>query len=290
MKDIIITSFTDPLCVWCWATESVFRAIETRYPGVEIRTVMGGMIRDMNDFSDPDNGIDGAPDQVDAQIAAHWAESEHIHGMPVETNGFSLFARGEPSSYPQNIAYKAAQIASPARADRFLHALRAATIAQARGTSQPDVLREIAGEAGVDVAAFTRAIQDGSARRAFRVDLALTQSAGVSVFPTFLVKSSTAREMILRGYNRLEDFQRVFERLTGGGLRPLPSPPDADVLKWLMNKSGPLAMEEVFNAFDFNSRGEAESWVNALVADGLYTKQPAGTGFLITPVSKLRSQ
>lgn len=283
MKDIIITSFTDPLCVWCWATEPVFRAIETRYPTVEIRTVMGGMIRDMNDFSDPNNGIDAGPDGVDAQIAHHWLESAPVHGMPVEADGFALFKKGPPSSFPQNIAYKAAQIATPARADRFLHAVRAATIAQAKITSLPEVLSGIARESGVDVPAFERALTDGSAERAFKMDIALAQSVGVSVFPTFLVKSSAAREMVLRGYNRLHDFKQVFDRLTGGELQPLASPPDADVLAWLADSHGPLAMEEVFKAFDFDSRAQADNWVDKLVKDGLYTREPAGTGFLLTP-------
>ncbi len=290
MKDLIITSFTDPLCVWCWATEPVFRAIETRYPTVEIRTVMGGMIRDMNDFSDPANGIDAGPDQVDGQIAAHWLESSPIHGMPVKAEGFSLFKKGPPSSYPQNIAYKAAQIATPNRADRFLHAVRAATIAQARITSMPDVLRDIARASHVDVDAFDRALEDGSAENAFKMDLALAQSLGVSVFPTFIVKSSAAREMILRGYNRLYDFKRVFDRLTDGRLQPLASPPDRDVLDWLLDKSGPMAMEEVFKAFDFDSREQADDWVNSLTASGAYVQHPAGNGFLLAKAGENSAQ
>lgn len=35
---IIITSFTDPVCTWCWGTEPIFRKLETHFPGqIEFR-------------------------------------------------------------------------------------------------------------------------------------------------------------------------------------------------------------------------------------------------------------
>jgi len=38
MKRIVITNFTDPVCVWSWGTEPVFRALETHHPDqVEFR-------------------------------------------------------------------------------------------------------------------------------------------------------------------------------------------------------------------------------------------------------------
>ena len=59
MKCITITNFTDPVCIWCWGTEPIFRALETHYPDlVEFRYVMGGLVYDINNFADRDNGID----------------------------------------------------------------------------------------------------------------------------------------------------------------------------------------------------------------------------------------
>lgn len=58
MKPIVITNYSDPVCVWCWGTEPIFRAMETHYPDLfSIRYVMGGMVRDLSDFNDEENGI-----------------------------------------------------------------------------------------------------------------------------------------------------------------------------------------------------------------------------------------
>ena len=60
MKPIVITNYSDPVCVWCWGTEPIFRAMETHYPDLfSIRYVMGGMVRDLSDFNDEENGIGG---------------------------------------------------------------------------------------------------------------------------------------------------------------------------------------------------------------------------------------
>ena len=42
------------------------------------------------------------------------------HGMPVEVNGFKLFTEETSSTYPMNIAFKAAQFQSNDLAKKFL--------------------------------------------------------------------------------------------------------------------------------------------------------------------------
>lgn len=282
MKDFIITSYTDPVCVWCWATEPVYRALETRYPGqIEFRYVTGGLVRDLDDFEDPDNHISSKDPDFNHQVASHWAQSASIHRMPIRVEGFRLFDQEHPSSYPQNVAYKAAQIASPRLAAKYLRLLRVYTLARAGLTSHRDVQLEIAREAGLDMDAFTRALDDGSAQHAFQTDLALTASAGAAVFPTFSVKNIRAQEVMMRGYNTRTDFENVFRQLNGDTLSPLPSPPDTDILDWLLTEHGALTEEEVVQAFDFASRKEAERWMQGLFDGGHYRKEPAGTSFLL---------
>ena len=282
MERIIITSFTDPVCVWCWASEPVFRALETRYPGqIELRQVMGGLVKDYRDFQDPDNHIDSGEADFNAQVMAHWLQTQPRHRMPIEPEGFQLFRDQQPSSYPQNIACKAAQLTAPDRAEKYLRLMRLATLAEARQTGSREVQLQLASEAGIDPAAFESALKDGSALRAFQTDLGLMQAMGVSVFPTFRVKSSTARQMMMRGYNTLKDFENVFQELTGGTLKPLPSPPEEEVLRWLILSRGPLSQEEIYAAFDFADRAEADGWVKALVAAGDYQMQPIGQSYLV---------
>lgn len=283
MEKIIITNFTDPVCVWCWATEPVFRALETRYPSVQVRYVMGGLVRDLSDFQDEDNHISSDEGDLNPQIMQHWLETYPLHRMPVEPEGFRLFTEETPSSYPQSIAYKAAQIADPKGADRYLRSLRAASIAQARPTGKQEVLLQLAEEAGIDIGAFQQALQSGAAEKAFQTDLGITQAMGADVFPTFQLKSSTARQVWMRGYNTREDFEKVFAQLTDSHLDPLPSPPDTDILDWLLERFGNQSPEEIYQAFDFESREQAHAWTEDLIKQGKYRKQNAGQSYFLLP-------
>ena len=282
MKEIIITNFTDPVCVWCWGTEPVLRALETRYPGdIEVRYVMGGLVKDISDFDDPANGIGGDISLINGQVASHWQESADRHGMPIMTENFRLFSTEYPSTYPLNIACKAAQLASPGLANRYLRRLREATLTQAQLTNRQPVLDALAREVGIDMTAFEQALRDGSAKRAFQTDLGLGQALGVSAFPTFLVKSAQARQILMRGFNTRQDFERVIAQLTDGELKPLASAPEEEVLMWLLNIHGSLAREEVFQAFDFDSREEADRFLQPLIDKGRLVKAQAGTSYLV---------
>lgn len=283
MEEVIVTSYTDPVCVWCWATAPVLRALETRYPDTgTVRQVMGGLVRDMHDFEDADSQISSEQADFNNQVMAHWLETAPRHRMPIKKEGLKLFDEGHPSTYPQNIAYKAAQLIDPKRADKYIRLTRLATFAQARQTSSRDVQLELAREAGIDADAFGQALQDGSAERAFKTDLRLVLASGVQAFPTFRVKSSRARQMMMRGYNTLEDFQKVFDALKDGTLTPLESPPEEEVLRWLIDTRGPLSGEEIFQASDFSNPKAADEWVNALVREDGYSKRVVGETYLLS--------
>ena len=282
MKNIIITNFTDPVCVWCWATEPVFRALETHYPNqIEFRYITGGLVENIDDFSDPGNDIDAGSDGANAQIISHWLESADRHGMPVKAKGFNLFSKEFPSSYPQNIAYKAAQIVDSQKADAFLRRIREATFTESKVTSDIDVQIELAKEIGLDIDEFVEAINSGEAMKKFKADLAITASSAVNVFPTFLVKTAQARQVIVKSFNTFEDFKEIISHLTDGALQPIEVTPSYEGLAKLMDKHPKLALEEVRQAFDFSTREEADKWIEQFVKDKRLTKESAGTSYFI---------
>ncbi len=282
MKEFIITYFTDPVCVWCWGQEPVFRALETRYPGLfEVRHVMGGLVRSFEDLEDELNNISGSKEDVNGQVIAHWVESAQGHRMPIKTQGFHLFDQEHQSSYPMGIAYKAAQQASPRLADKYLRMLRVHIMARATRTNLWDAQVAIARETGLDVPLFEKALEDGSAKGAFQTDLGLTQGFGVRVFPTFQVKNQRGRQVMMRGFNTLKDFEKVFGDLSAEKLKPLAAPPETETLDWLLQSHGPLAQEEVFQAFDFESRQHADQWMEDRFASGQYVKEPVTHSFLL---------
>ncbi len=167
----------------------MLRKLESWYgPHLRIDYVMGGLVKDIRDFRDGRNGIGGDPEESNAQIARHYIEASERHGMPVEVENFRLFSEGSYSTYPQNIAYKAAQISNPELAARYLRKMREANATEGRETGLREVLVELASDVGLDLEGFLKALEDGSAEKAFREDLAITARYGVRGFPTFLLR------------------------------------------------------------------------------------------------------
>lgn len=284
MKRIIITSYTDVLCSWCWATEPAYRALETRFPDeIEFRYVYGGMIRNLDDFKEG-----GAWDQeltpADANrlTMGHWQEGVRLHHMPIQAEGFSLFTENpaSQSSMPQGLAFKAAQVANPELANRYLRRIREATVAEAQRTHERAVQLQLAEDVGLDVAAFSAALDDGSAQRKLNADLMLTHSQGVAVFPTFNIKTERAREGILTGFNRWEDFANAISHLTDGELQPVAAPWDEAELEYLFYKTPRLTHEELFQAFDFEKRSDLDERLADLQARNIISKRAVGESFI----------
>lgn len=282
MKNIIITNFTDPVCIWCWGTEPVFRALETHYPDqIEFRYVMGGLVDDIDNFADPGNGIDAGSDGANAQIVSHWLEAAQQHGMPVKPEGFHLFSKEFPSTYPQNIAYKAAQMVDPLKADALLRRIREATLTEAKVTSDPDVQIELASEVGLDSAVFMSALRSSEAQQAFQEDLRQTQKAGVDVFPSFLIRNAEGGDVLLRGYMGFADFQQAISSLTDGSMVPTEVAPSTTLLYTLLDKHPRLAFEEVYRAFDFTSREQTHRWLKDLIDTRFLEKEAVGPSYFI---------
>lgn len=284
---IIITNFTDPVCTWCWGTEPIFRKLETHFPGlIEFRYVMGGLVEDVHKMYDPANGI-GSSDvgAFNRQVASHWVEASNRHGMPVDSERFELFSEEYPSTYPQNIAYKAAQMSDPYKADLFLYNLRVAAAAEARLISHEDVLVSIASETGMDIGAFLTHLYDGTAERAFNADRGLMAGLGVHGFPTFLVKYNSAQYM-LRGYNNYETFVAVISSATQGAVKPIDVEASEDNLLSFMEAHPRMAAEEIRQAFDFKTTEDVRSFVAPMVESGELEIQEAGNGWFVRRVSQ----
>ena len=102
-------------------------------------------------------------------------------------DGFCLFDKEHRSSKPLNLAYKAAQLASPETADTFLIALRHATVLDCLPTTHFDIIMKIVRDAGVDEESFVRHYQDGSAETALNEDLAFARRLGIHSLPAYLI-------------------------------------------------------------------------------------------------------
>ena len=277
-------AFTDPVCTWCWGSEPVLRQMETWYgASVHIRYVMGGLVEDIRAFYDRTNDIGGDPERSNAQIARHWLEASERHGMPVRIEGFRLFTAETVSTYPQNIAFKAAELTDSSLAVRYLRRIREASAAEARETGRREVLIELASEAGLDVAAFIGHLNDGSAERAFRENLEMTHHYGVRGFPTFLFRHGN-KELLLRGYQSFRAMQAVIDTLSGGTLQARTPEKSAENVLGFIRTYGRVAPVELATVFDL-AAGELETILAGLAEEGRIRRVAAGNGCFWKPLA-----
>ena len=181
MNKITVYQFTDPVCIWCWGNEPVMRAIDYLYGDkVDTEYIMGGLVEDISTlFEDRDSGEDAIA-SANERMHRNWIAASARHGMPVTADRITLFSREQPSSFPQNIAYEAAKRQNPVAAKRFLRRIREATFAEARPTARIDVLIELAGEAGLDVADFIDEYTRGNAQADFIQDRTKCRRNGIT--------------------------------------------------------------------------------------------------------------
>lgn len=275
---IEILAFTDPVCTWCWGSEPTLRKLTTWYGDmVHIRYVMGGLVEDIRNFYDRANDIGGDPENSNAQIARHWLEASERHGMPVRIEGFRLFTEETVSTYPQNIAFKAAELTNPALAARYLRRLREAAAVEAREIGRQGVLIELANEVGLDIGVFIGHLTDGSAEAAFREDMETTRRYNARGFPTFVFRYGE-REIMLRGSQSFSAMQAVIDTLSGGRFKPKAPQRTANNLLTFTRIFGNAAPIELATVFDL-SPAEVASLLANFVQSGEVHRVDKGNGY-----------
>lgn len=294
MKDqssLEILAFTDPVCTWCWGSEPVLRKLKTWYgDAVRIRYLMGGLVEDIRAFYDRANDIGGDPESSNAQIARHWLEASQRHGMPVRIDGFRLFTAETVSTYPQNIAFKAAELTNPGLAERYLRRMREASAAEARETGRREVLIELASDVGLDIGTFIGHLNDGSAEAAFLDDLETTRRYSARGFPTFVFRYGE-REIMLRGYQSFAAIQAVIDTLSDGVLQGQAPERTPDSLLSFIGTYKRAAPVELTTAFDLPI-GELEAMLAGLAETGLIRRVEKGNGCFweLVPVASCDSK
>lgn len=262
---VTVTQFTDPMCTWCWGSEPVVRRLRTAYGDqLGFRFVMGGLVEDFETFYDAANDIAEPSD-----VGPHWLDASDRHGMPVET---AIFEQDPArSTYPASVAFVAARQRDRALGHRYLRRLRAAYATQARNVNRRAEQVRIADTVGLDVDAFTTALDDGSARAEFEADLARTRRAGVRSFPTYHVAGPD-------GERRLGGFH-TFETLAGAVDEVAPSvtqsaPPS---IRQFVAANTPVATREVAEVYEMDADTTRRT-LRSLAADGDLRREPRGNG------------
>lgn len=279
---LTITQYTDPYCTWCWGSEPVMRRIEETYPHqIRMVFVMGGLVEDVSRFFDPLNKIGGK--QMMKQVAAHWEEASIRHGMPVDASVWTDPENDFVSTWPANIACKAASFQGDELGNRYIRRMREAAAAEHLFVHRFQVQEKLAAEVGLDVCRFAYDLQSGFAEMAFKQDLERCYRHAVQGFPTFVIRNQAGRELGMNGYQLFSDFERLFRELAGEKLRRKEPVASKEALVAFIGKHERVAPREVAEVFSL-SPDKTDSWIKQLENEGLIRRQKAGNGFFFLKV------
>ncbi len=216
MCDIIITTFTDPMMGLSYECEPVYEKLANYFNGhIIFKYIMSGLVRDVSDFMLPEE-LALTPKEGIAKynnrLAKIYMSEINIGGLPMNMENFHLFDENHRSSYPLNIAYKAAELSNPDKAYLYLLRLRRATILEGRQTTLDDELINIAREVGINEKIFCEYYYNGQAMRAFQEDLNFKNSLGIHYLPSCIIQCGNQAK-IVNGLIGFDNFLAVIENL-----------------------------------------------------------------------------
>lgn len=283
-KKATVLQFTDPVCTWCWGSEPILRRLEINYQEhLNIGFIMGGLVKDIREFQDDFLGIGGNVEKSNKNIVAHWLEASERHGMPVKAEGFNLFSDEYPSSYPQNIAIKAASLENEELSKKLLRRIREATEMEAQKTNRTEVLIQLASEVGLNVTKFIENITNGKAELLFKKDLQKVLQYRVHGFPSYLIQYDK-KEILLHGFQQFEDIQSVINILSNNALQAVAPKTDDNTIFSFIQKHTRICPVELQYAFQLNAT-EYATIIDRLKNQIKITEMRQGNGSVITAVT-----
>lgn len=202
---MIIKIYSDAVCPWSYGEEKVLRAIDYIYYGkIKFRNIMGGLFSDYRDLL-PINMKDQDSEEMANKILYEmWLTGYNFHNMPINKEYPKLLSPIKDSIYPIDIAFVAARLTNEELANKYLRALREATILEGRNTMKSDVQIEIAKEVGLDEKEYINNLEN-FARDEFLEDRMDSFDHRFTLFPNFVYINKEGKEKILKGYQKLED-------------------------------------------------------------------------------------
>jgi len=282
-----IIEYTDPYCTWCWGSEPVLRKLEYVYGGqLVVGYRMGGLVRDIRDFYDPLNGIGGEGWYI--QAAAHWEDASKRHGMPVDSSVFYEIKDGFTSTYPANIAVKAAELQDRELAKKYLRRLREGAAAERLHIHLLEVQAQLAHEVGLDADRLVEDIRSGRAEAEFLKDLKECRSMGITGFPTFLVTNlHNGKSILIHGYRRYHYFEGLLEEIAGDMLIERKVTLDDETILDFIACYDKVATQEVATLLDIDKR-KALELLRKLEDEGRVSSKSAGNDYFWTLARKAK--
>lgn len=176
---------------------------------LRIKYVMGGLIRDWDQFSDQLNNISRP-----SQMGPLWMEAKHVTGQPIDE--FLWVENPVDSSYLACMAVKAAEKQNSIAGEAMLRELREGVMIHRKNIGEKEVVLGIAElleqRKIIDLSLFEDSWMSREAADLFRKDLEQVKIKSVSRFPTLLI-SNGQRTVQITGYRPFSVLLDAFKAL-----------------------------------------------------------------------------
>lgn len=190
--------FADPMCSWCWGFAPVIAAVQDMLGAwAPISVIMGGL---------RPGTTHAMRDKDKTAVRHHWEAVHKETGQPFDV---SLFERDDfvYDTEPACRAVVAVRSVAPEQALGYLQAVQRAFYADGRDVTKAAVLADIASGFGVDGDAFADMFDAPDMAAATRADFKLTQSAGISGFPSVILQQGDEVAPLTVGYRPFAQLQ-----------------------------------------------------------------------------------
>lgn len=280
MSKLRLTQYTDPMRSWCYCTEPAMKKLEYLMgDGLEVRYVLGLMLPSPEDVLGSGETAEVRLRQVKNGLDGEFNRVRTATGMPFDLTHMKSMEVRDFTTYPMSLAYEAAKLADPEKADSFLSRERQATHADNLNTSDYDVLRKLAGEEHVDLEQYDVHMSDGSAEAALQADISECRSAGAQGFPTLLFEYG-GKSGVTCGYQTYERLVNAVGQITGGKAVPKEKEGTMENVQEFIARFHRVAAIELKTAFNF-SDWELEDVVKRLTEPGAYAVDRSAYSYFI---------
>jgi predicted DsbA family dithiol-disulfide isomerase len=248
---VVVTHYTDPWSVWCWAIEPQLLRLKERHgEAIAFETRIGAI-----------HESPVGPDFPREEIRRMFTAARRASGMPLDPD--VVMKPWPGTTHRAGIAVKAAYLAAPDLVERYLRHMRVAALVEMRNIEDDGVQEELARDVGIDLEAFREAQETDEATREFYSDQAEGRMRGVSGFPTVTFRNAQGQEVGVGGFQPTEAYEAALLRITGARFVDSPPPDVTDLLR----RRGELATVEIAEVLD---------WLEDVTTDALMTLESAG--------------
>jgi len=181
----------DPMCSWCWAFRPAFGKLLQQLPeAIQVEKLLGGLAPDTDE---------PMSEAMRERLQQTWQRIEQ--NVPGTHFNFDFWQQTEPrrSTYPSCRAVIAAR--AQGKDEAMLEAIQRAYYQQARNPSDTTTLIELATEIGLDINAFSHALNDAGTQQKLEQEMLRAEALGVDSYPSLVLSIDASHWQVPVDYN-----------------------------------------------------------------------------------------